>query len=118
MRLFHGTTLSGAHGFLAGLELDASAASRNKIDGEPGFFLATVESDAEFFAARRGRGAIIVVDVEEVAVETLVAARAQMRPIPVTIRSPLFRGTEMWIPPDVFHQFNQLRLSGSISVHA
>ena len=117
MLFFHGTAVRHAYGLSAGADLSAPAAAADKIDGAPGFFLAVEESDAEFFAARRDPGAVIVVEIEEDALSALKSAGAERRRIPVTGRSPYFAGDELWIPPDAFGTFNELRVKGRIRVH-
>jgi len=118
MHFFHGTAVRYAYSMAAGAALSADVAAGEKIDGPPGFFLATVESDAEFFAARRDPGAVIVVEIEEVALSALESAGARRQPIPVTARSPYFAGDELWIPVQAFGTFDALRARGHIHVHA
>ncbi len=52
--LYHGTRRESAINLLAGEGLDAARAAALKIDGPPGFFLATHADDAAVFAARQG----------------------------------------------------------------
>jgi hypothetical protein len=117
-RFSHGTAEAYAVGFLRGAPLSQEVATTLKIDGPPGFYLAEEESDAEFFALRRSRGAIIFVEIEEEALSVLESAGARLQPIPGTLRSPKFAGSELWIPVSAFDTFNQLRDEGAISVHA
>ena len=53
---FHGTAIDAARDILRGEKLNTVKAASNKIDGPPGFFLATEITDAEFFALRRAPG--------------------------------------------------------------
>lgn len=114
MRLFHGTDARDAYSLVAGAPLSAEAAAASKIDGPPGFFLATVEAVAEFFAARRSLGAVIVVEVEEDAVAALKGAGAVQQRIPVTASSPFFTGDEFVVPVDAFGVYNSLLATGRI----
>lgn len=108
MRLFHGTDARDAYSLVAGAPLSPEAAAASKIDGPPGFFLATVEADAEFFAARRSLGAVIVVEVEEDAVAALKAAGMVQQRITVTDSSPFFTGDEVIVPVGAFAVYNSL----------
>src|SRR4051812_143204 len=117
-RFFHGTSEAHAYGLISGIPLSADTAAALKIDGPPGFYLAEEESDAEFFALRRGRGAIIVVEIEEDALSALESDGARFQPIPGTFRSPRFAGSELWIPLSALGTFNRLRDEGAIGVHA
>ncbi len=56
---FHGTDIDSAWNILEGEKLDVAKAAAKKIDGPPGFFLATEIADAEFFALRRAPGGIL-----------------------------------------------------------
>jgi hypothetical protein len=118
MRLYHGTDLPSAERLLAGSALDATAAAPLKIDGLPGFFLATELSDAEFFALRRSRRIAVVLafDLSDLAAERLVDAGAAWRPTPVSQQSPSFAGDELFVPPATFALFNQLAKAGEITV--
>lgn len=110
MRLYHGTDLSSAEHLLAGGELDAPVAVALKIDGPPGFFLATTRCDAEFFALRRAMGGAVIVayDVSDEALRQLLAGGAVLRPIPVSQCSPNFAGDELFVPPSAFALFDEL----------
>jgi hypothetical protein len=117
VQFFHGTLLDSAIRFLGGELLNAATAASLKVDGDAGFFLATHDSAAEFFAARRGIGAVIVMEIEEADVEALLLVGALLRPIVVTGRSPDFEGEELWVPPGAFGVFNQLLTRGRVNVH-
>lgn len=95
--------------------LDFNASSRDRIDGDGSFFLATDEGDAEFFAARRGRGMVIRFDVSAVAISHLVGAGCEMRPIPGGC-PPYFSGMEFVVPMSAFPRFDAFRESGEIHV--
>jgi hypothetical protein len=96
--------------------LDAGKATIGYLDGPGGFHLATSEGDAEFFAARRGAGTVLRVDISDDAGNALRSAGASMRSIPRGPKSPFFEGQEMHIPESAFDLFNQLRTGGGISV--
>src|SRR5262249_28808707 len=58
--VYHGTDLNTGLAFLNNqLPLDAAQAAAAKIDGAPGFFLATDLASAEFFAIRRSPGVVV-----------------------------------------------------------
>lgn len=115
-RYFHGTDAASAIGLLNGNPLDAHAATSMKIDGPPGFFLASLESEAEFFALRRSSPVVLRYNLSENAVTQLQAAGALIRLIPRGPRSPFFQGNELHVPPSAFVLFDQLRLSLEIVV--
>jgi hypothetical protein len=117
MRFYHGTDHDSAVALLAGEPLDAAKAAAAKIDGPPGFFLATELPDAQFFALRQPRGpaAVLTFDLSQAAYEALSAA-AIRRPIPRGARSPRFLGEELVILPDLFNTFDALRRAGEIFV--
>jgi hypothetical protein len=96
--------------------LDASKAAASHTDGPGGFFMATKEGDAEFFAVRNGRGAVIKVTMSDSAISQLQDAGAVIREIPMGPKSPIFEGQEFHVPTSAFDLFNQLRSSGEISV--
>jgi hypothetical protein len=120
MLLYHGTDIDSAKRLLAGESLDPAKAASLKIDGPPGFFLAVERSDAEFFALRqlRGPAAVVQVDVSDAAISQLLASGAIRRPIPRGLRSPRFAGDELFIPPDLFPLFNELRNIDEIDLAA
>lgn len=115
MLLYHGTHVDSAKAFEAGNLLDAAAAAREHLDGEPGFYLAAAEADAEFFAARRWEGSVVVFDLSEESLRQLVKAGAERRPIPGG-KPPYFEGDEIWVPAEAFALFNQLVEGGEIRV--
>jgi len=112
---FHGTDIASARNLLQGNPLSVEEAAVRKIDGPPGFFLATEVDDAVFFALRRAPGGVVEFHLSLQAVETLQDAGATRRRIPPgkTIR---FLGDEVVIPPEAFGVFNTLRETGEISV--
>lgn len=116
MRFYHGTDYDSAVALEAGGPLDAAKAAAFKIDGPPGFFLATELPDAQFFALRQGRGAPAVVGLElsPAAVEALLAGGAVRRRIPRGPNSPRFLGEELAIPIELFDTFDALRRAGEI----
>src|SRR5215470_16596430 len=58
---YHGTDIASAGNLLRGEPLSTAAAAARKIDGPPGFFLATEVDDAIFFALRRAPGGVLEV---------------------------------------------------------
>lgn len=114
MVAYHGTDLGSATNFLNGAPLDAALANARKIDGPPGFFLATALPDAEFFGVRRGQGVVIRFQFSPEAVRRLAAAGMMRRPIPRGPRSPWFVADELYVPPSAFDTFNRLRQAGEI----
>ena len=112
---FHGTNIESACKLLRGEPLNVEKAAAQKIDGPPGFFLATEIDDAMFFALRRAPGGVLAFRLALHAVEQLQAAGMIRRQIPPgkTIR---FMGDEMVIPPAAFEVFNRAREAGEISV--
>lgn len=96
--------------------LDASKAAAKHTDGPGGFFVATHASDAEFFAVRNGRGAVVKVTITDDAMAQLRDAGAVTRSIPTSPKSPKFAGEEFHIPASAFDLFNQLRASGGVDV--
>jgi hypothetical protein len=114
--VYHGTDLKTGLAFLNNqLLLDAAAAARAKIDGPPGFFLATDLASAEFFAVRRSPGIVVEFQFSPDAVRDLVTAGMIQQPLPLGPRSPPgLSGDEWLIPPHAFDRFNQLRASGKI----
>ena len=56
---FHGTDIELARTLLQGESLNIEKAAVHKIDGPPGFFLATEIDDAMFFAFRRAPGGVL-----------------------------------------------------------
>lgn len=115
---YHGTDARSALNLLNGAPLDVAAAAAAKIDGPPGFFLATHEADAVFFAVRLGRrpGGILRYDLSAITLVGLHAAGAVLRPIPRTSRSPAFNGDELHVPPTAFGDFDRLRQAGELVV--
>jgi len=116
MIMYHGTDVGSAIALLNGAPLNVDIAAANKIDGPPGFFLATNPGDAEFFAARRAPGAVLQYDLSDTAVRTLVTGGATIAPIPRGPNSPFFGGSQMIVPSPLFSTFDQLRASGQINV--
>jgi hypothetical protein len=112
--LFHGTDFASARGFLAGGELDSAAAAAGKLDGAPGFFLATAPEDAGYFAARRGSGTVLQYSFSPTAVQRL--GGLQVTPLGPLGKFGFFKGGEAVIGTDSFKVFNSLRQSGHITV--
>lgn len=112
---FHGTDIVSARNLLQGNPLSAEEAAARKIDGPPGFFLATEVDDAVFFALRRAPGGVVTFRLAFQAVETLQAAGAIRRHIPPG-KTIQFLGEEVVIPPEAFGVFNALRETGEIAV--
>jgi hypothetical protein len=96
--------------------LDANKAAANHTDGPGGFFMATREGDAEFFAARIGSGAVIKIEISDSAMAQLIDAGAVSGPIPGGPNSPTFEGYEFHVPTSGFDLFNQLESAGEIVV--
>lgn len=118
MRLYHGTDLDTAKRLVAGDPIDLAKSAALKIDGPPGFFLASERADAEFFALRRSPlpGAIVVFDLSHLAMQTMLSTGAVLQPIPRGPKSPWFLGDELVVPPVAVDAFNQLLRSGDILV--
>ena len=116
MEFYHGTALESATRLSVGHPLDIAAAFALKIDGPPGFYLATELADAEFFAVRRAQGAVIAYDVLTDARDELLRAGATYQPIPRSDSSPWFAGHELFIPPVAFAAFNRLLRTGRIVI--
>lgn len=114
-KLFHGTNVEQAQAFLAGQELDGERALQAKINGQSGFFLATDYYDAEYFALRRGRGAVVEYHLSLNAVREL--RKAGIMPQPIPAGGMYFHGQEVRVPLDGFPLFNRLRSGGEITVH-
>jgi hypothetical protein len=112
---FHGTDIVSARNLLQGSPLSAEEAAARKIDGPPGFFLATEMDDAVFFALRRAPGGVVIFRLSFQAVETLQAVGAVRRRIPPG-QAIQFLGDEVVIPPKAFEVFNTLRETGEIAV--
>jgi hypothetical protein len=114
---FHGTSVAFALEFLHGHPLDvAIAASARVHGGPPGFYLSTVQADAEHFAAYRDPGAVIGFSLSSLALARLVEAGAVQRPIPGGKKSPLFFGDELYVPTTAFATFNTLQQTDDIKV--
>jgi len=112
---FHGTDIVSARNLLQGSPLSAEEAAARKIDGPPGFFLATEIDDAVFFALRRAPGGVVAFRLSFPAVETLQAAGLIRRRIPPG-KTIQFLGDEVVIPMEAFGVFNRLRETGEIAV--
>lgn len=112
---YHGTDIASARNLLRGEPLSTAEAAARKIDGPPGFFLATEVDDAIFFALRRAPGGVLEYRLSAHAIEQLRVAGAVYRPIPPgkVIR---FLGNELHIPPGAFALLNQLRAAGEIVI--
>jgi hypothetical protein len=82
VRLYHGTDIQSVTAFLVGKPLHGAIAAAHHIDGETGFYLATALGDAEFFAARRWEGAVLVFELTDLAEKRLMDAGASLSLIP------------------------------------
>lgn len=111
---YHGTDAVSALAFLNGMPLDAAKAAARKIDGPPAFYLARAIDDAAFFAARRGRGAVVEVRIGAYAYRRLLRAGMVRRPIHHG-RYATFTDEELLIPTDRFAEFNRHRAAGRIT---
>jgi hypothetical protein len=110
--LYHGTDVQSALRLLNGEPLSAQIANGNKIDGPPGFYLATDYDDAAFFATRRGEGAVIQFIISNKALGGLNANGAYFQKIPVGgFRAD---GYEYLVPPQAFEAFNSYRKTEDI----
>lgn len=110
--LYHGTDVQSAIRLLNGEPLSAQIAAGNKIDGLPGFYLATDYDDAAFFATRRGDGAVIQFIISNKALGGLNANGAYFQKIPVGgFRAD---GYEYLVPPQAFGTFNSYRKTEDI----
>jgi hypothetical protein len=116
VQLFHGTSRDSAVSLLRGDSLDPETAAALHIDGESGFYLATHEGDAEFFAARRPEGPVVLTfELSILAMEALKGAGAVQRGVPGG-RPPYFTGDELFVPTTAFEAFNELMSKGEIRV--
>jgi hypothetical protein len=113
--LYHGTSVRSGLALLNGASLDIITAMAQKLDGPPGFFLATHAEDAAYFAARRGEGTILRFVLLPQALQRLHASGALFRPIPVG-NVAYFYGSEFFVPPFAFEEFNKQLMSGGIDV--
>jgi hypothetical protein len=104
--LFHGTHVDFAIAFEVGSPLDVAIAAEHHIDGEPGFYLATDEGDAEFFAARRWLGRVVAFEASDTAMQRLKQDGALSRPIPGG-RPPYFTESELFVPVAAFPNLQQ-----------
>lgn len=112
---YHGTDVDSALRFLNGEPLDTAKAAALKIDGPPGFFLAVEYDDAEYFALRRGRGAVLRYEVSGTALRKLERAGLVQGPIPPGwLFTPV--GDQLLVPVDAFNLFNNLLFAGEIVV--
>jgi hypothetical protein len=115
VRLYHGTDVESLVDLLNGHDLDAEVAAQRHRNGAPGFYLAVLRSDAEYFAHRRG-GNIVRIDIEDEAVAELTGLGAMIQPIPMSPMSAHFDGDELFIPEHLFRSFNDMREEGRIHV--
>jgi hypothetical protein len=112
---FHGTDLTSARLLLGGSDLDGVTAAANKVDGPPGFFLATEFDAAEFFALRRSPAAVLKYELTDDALSQLQAAGAVQQLIPFGGKA-LLPGEELVVPVQAFPLFNQLRAAGEVRI--
>jgi hypothetical protein len=109
--------LDSAKRLCGGAPLDVSDAVALHRNGSPGFYLAYLESDAEYFAARRD-GCVLAVDIDDDVVHELMEAGAVRQAIPTAPTSALFDGDELYIGLELFHLFEDHRQRGWIRVSA
>jgi hypothetical protein len=114
MRLYHGTGVEWAFELLNGDALDVTTALTHHWNGAPGFYLATEQTDAEFFALRRAPGYIVAFDIDDDVIEELVVLGAVRKPIPESPGSAHFKGDEIYLPVQCFATFNSARTDGRI----
>jgi len=112
---YHGTDIVSARNLLRGAPLSTTEAAAQKIDGPPGFFLATEADDAIFFALRKAPSGVLEYQLSSNAVEQLRGAGAVYRPIPPG-KAIKFLGYEFYIPLEAFDLFNRLRAAGEIVI--
>jgi len=112
---YHGTDVDSAVKLLLGAPLSAEFAGNNKIDGKLGFYLATDYADTEYFALRRGEGAVLQYSVSTGAFESLITSGSAFTPIPPG-KTFTPNGYELLVPPSNFTLFDELRSSGQIVV--
>lgn len=67
---YHGTSAQSGLALLNGVPLSAAEALTNKIDGPPGFYMATNPVDAEYFSYRRTPGTIVQFSMANSAMST------------------------------------------------
>ncbi|WP_145050104.1 hypothetical protein [Lignipirellula cremea] len=96
--------------------MDASVAALNKIDGPPGFHLATELEDALAFAARRRKGTALKYRFSPAAREQLDAAGIIRQPIPGGPKSLRTIGDELLVKPEQYGLFNELLEAGEIVI--
>jgi hypothetical protein len=89
--------------------LDAVKAAAGKIDGAPGFFLATHADDAAYFATRRGAGTILEYRFSG-------SVGLSVTPLGPQGKFGRFLGGEAVVPTGSFGKFNELRQAGEIVV--
>jgi RHS repeat-associated protein len=111
---YHGTSAASAQALLGGAPLCPLTAGSGKIDGPPGFYLATDPDAAAYFALRR-QGAILQYTLTQSAYDSLMSGGAQFGSIPPGGMA-YFPGYQLLIPPSLFPTFNGLQGSGQIVV--
>lgn len=111
--LYHGASMKSALGFLNGQALEVATAAAAKIDGPPGFYLATHSEDAMYFALRR-QGTVLEYKFSAHAVQELGGMQAT--PLGALGKFGQFVGGEVVVPNDAFGLFNSLREAGHITV--
>lgn len=113
--LYHGSDLESLENLLNGQPLDAEVAAMLHRNGSPGFYMAVLRADAEYFAIRRG-GSVVTIEIEDDAVGELIMGGARLQPIPMTPMSAHFDGDELFVPVDLFDEFNMMREQGRVHV--
>ena len=109
--------MTSLRNFVAGAVLDIAMALTQHTNGSPGFYMATVKSDAEYFAIRKiGGGNVLTLEIEAGVLQELRALGAVQRAIP-GIPPPYFLGDEIYLPEKLFVTFNTRLNEGGIRVH-
>lgn len=114
--LYHGSDLESLENLFNGQPLNAAVAATLHQNGSPGFYMAVLRDDAEYFGARRS-GGVVTIEIEDDAVGELTTRGARRQPIPMTPMSARFQGDEFFVPVDLFDLFNALREQGRIHVY-
>ncbi|WP_245929290.1 RHS repeat-associated core domain-containing protein [Agarilytica rhodophyticola] len=115
--MYHGASVDSLAALLGGAPLSANAATELKYPGESsriGFYLTPELWVAQFFGQRRGGNAVQVTFTTS-AYQAISAGSViqDMPPIGASSQSP---GLEMIVLPVVFPLFDELRLSGQITI--
>jgi len=116
---YHGTDLASAKALAAGTPLDAAAAAAQTAGAEPGFYLATSQADAEYFASIKiglnDQAAVLRFTMSDNALEQLLGSNSVLGDIPQAGAKLPFEGQQLVVPTEDFPLFNELRLAGEIT---